>query len=62
MCFMRCEERRREGTYVLVLYVFQQLEFAIRSFAQDGCTEGFHDLLDRNGGTCQLVLCRTRHA
>lgn len=50
MCFMRCEGRGRESAYVLVLYVFQQLEFAIRSFAQDGCTEGFHDLLDRDGG------------
>ncbi len=62
-CFeMRCvgETRRGHKTHVLVLNMFQQLEFAISSFAEDRSAEGFHDLLNRDGGACELVLCRTR--
>lgn len=56
---MSDEMSGRGGTYVLMLDVFQQLEFAIGAFAEDGCAKGFHDLLYRHGGLCELVLCGT---
>jgi len=60
-CFeMRWERHGEHKTHVLVLNMFQQLKFAISSFAEDGSAKGFHNLLYRDGGTCKLVLCRTR--
>ena len=38
----------REGRYVFMLYMFEQLEFSIGAFAEYGCAEWFHDLLDRD--------------
>jgi len=40
--------------------MFQQLEFAISSFAEDRSAKGFHNLFNRDGGACELVLCRTK--
>ena len=47
------------GTHVLVLDVFQELQFAVGPLRQHGRTEGFHDLLHRDCDACELVLCRT---
>lgn len=41
-----------------MLYVLQKLEFSVCTFAEDGCAEGFHDLLDRDGRASELILCR----
>lgn len=49
----------RGGTYILVLDVLEQLELAVGSFAEDWRAERFHDLLDSDRGTCELVLGRT---
>lgn len=46
------------STYVLMLQVLQELQFTIRSFRQDRRAEGFHDLLDRNILSCELILGR----
>lgn len=53
------EVRRGRGAHVLVLDVFQKLEFTVSPLRQHGRTEGLHDLLDRDGNACQLVLCGT---
>ncbi len=42
-----------------MLDVLQEFEFAIGALAEDWGGEGLHDLLDRDGGAGQLVLCRT---
>jgi len=47
------------GTHVLVLDVFQKLQFTIGPLRQHGRTEGFHDLLHCDCDTRELVLCGT---
>lgn len=37
--------------------VFEEFQLAVCSFRQDRSTEGFHDLLDRNGLASELVFC-----
>ncbi len=46
-------------TYILVLYVLQELQFPVSSLAQNGSAKRFHDLLDRNRGACELIFRRT---
>ena len=45
-----------------MLYMFEKLELPVRPLAQHRCTERLHDLLDRDGGACELVLCGTGDA
>ena len=40
---------RERTTDVLVLYVLEELEFAVGALGEDGGGEGLHDLLDRDG-------------
>lgn len=44
------------STYVLVLYVLEELELTIRSLTQHWSTEGLHNLLNGNGRASELVL------
>lgn len=50
----------KTGTYVLVLDVFEELELTVGALAEDRGAEWLHDLLDRDGGACELVLGGTR--
>jgi len=43
-------------TYVLVLNVLEEFEFAVGSLTEDGCAEGLHDLLYRHRGSCELIF------
>lgn len=49
-----------DQTHVLVLNVLEQFELSVGSFAKNRGAEWFHDLLYRDGSTCELVLGRTR--
>ena len=44
--------------HVFVLDVLEEFELAVCSFAQNGCAEGFHDLLNRNGCAGELISGR----
>jgi len=63
ICRGKCERiirggiRRLSGTHVLVLDVFQELQFAVGPLRQHGRTEGFHDLLHCDCDACELILC-----
>lgn len=48
-----------EGDDVLVLDVLEEFEFAIGALSEDGSRKGFHDLLDGDGGACELIFGRT---
>ena len=50
----------RDGTHVLMLDVLEQFELTVSSFAENGGTERFHDLLYRNRSPCELVFGRAR--
>lgn len=39
-----------------MLYVLEQFELAISALAEHGRAERFHDLLDRDGGSCELIF------
>jgi hypothetical protein len=41
-----------------VLDVLEEFELAIGALAEDWRAEGLHDLLNRNRGTCELILGR----
>lgn len=43
-------------TNILMLNVFQQFEFPVGPFAEDGCAEWFHDFLDGDRRACELIL------
>lgn len=46
-------------TDVLMLDMLEELELAISALAQYWGAEGLHDLLDRDRGASELVLCGT---
>lgn len=52
-------EEKVKRTDILVLNVFEEFELTVGAFGEDGRAEGFHDLLDGDGCTCELILCRT---
>ena len=56
------KEEKVEETNIFVLDVLEKFELTISAFGEDGRAEGLHDLLDSNGCTCELVLCRTGEA
>jgi hypothetical protein len=47
---------------ILVLYVLEELELTVCSFAQNWGTEGLHNLLDGNRRPSKLVLGRADEA
>lgn len=51
--------RRSKETNVFVLDVLEKFRLAISAFREDRRAEELHDLLDGNGCTCELILCRT---
>ena len=38
--------------------MLEELELSVGAFAEDGGAEGLHDLLDRDGRSCELILGR----
>jgi hypothetical protein len=48
--------RQKIYTYILVRDMFEELELAVGSFAEYRGTERFHDLLDGDRRSRQLVL------
>ena len=50
-------DKRGRTTNVLVLYVLEELEFAVGALGEDGGGEGLHDLLDGDRGVGELVVC-----
>ena len=42
-----------------MLDVLEELELAVSALREDGGVEGLHDLLDRDRGARELVLCGT---
>ena len=46
-------------TDVFVLDVLEKFQLAIGAFGEDRRAEGFHDLLDSNRCTSELILCGT---
>lgn len=51
MSFKRC-------TYILMLYVLEELKLAVCALAQDGGAERLHDFLDRHRCVGKLILRR----
>ena len=51
--------RERKRTHIFVLDMFEKFELAIGTLAEDWSAERLHDLLDRNRGAGQLILCGT---
>ena len=47
------------AAHVFVLDVLEELELAVSALREDGGVEGLHDLLDRDRGAGELVLCGT---
>ena len=52
-------EEKGKPTHIFVLNVLEEFELTVGTFGEDGRAEGFHDLLDGDRCTCELVLCRT---
>ena len=48
--------REEKRTHIFVLDVLEKFELAIGTLAENRSAERLHDLLDRNGGTSQLIL------
>lgn len=58
-----CEQAILRGaseTYILMLYVLEELELTICSLAQNWGTEGLHNLLDGNRRPSELILRRAK--
>ena len=54
--------REEKRTHIFVLDVLEKFELAIGTLAENRSAERLHDLLDRDGGACELVLCGTGDA
>lgn len=50
---------RGGGAHVLMLNVFQKLQFTVGPLRQHRGAEGLHYLLYCDGNACKLVLCGT---
>ena len=51
--------KRGACSYVLVAQMLEKLQLAVCALGQNGCAEGLHNLLDRDGRRGELILCGT---
>lgn len=49
---MSGDNSRWGDAYILVLYVFEELELAVGALGKYRGAKRLHDLLDRDGGAC----------